>query len=56
MRPRKLGHVNRLTADLEASTRFHVEVLGMEVSDHLGDAGTWLHCNSEHHQMALVAG
>jgi catechol 2,3-dioxygenase-like lactoylglutathione lyase family enzyme len=55
MRPRKLGHVNRLTGDLETSTSFHVEVLGMEVSDHLGDAGTWLHIGPEHHQMALVA-
>ena len=55
LRPRKLGHINRLTADLDASTRFHSDVLGMELADYLGDAGTWLHCNSEHHQMALVA-
>jgi catechol 2,3-dioxygenase-like lactoylglutathione lyase family enzyme len=55
LRPRKIGHINRLTADLEASTRFHVEVLGMAVSDRLGDAGTWLHVGGEHHQMALVA-
>jgi catechol 2,3-dioxygenase-like lactoylglutathione lyase family enzyme len=55
LRPRKLGHINRLTADLDASTRFCVDVLGMEVSDYLGDAGTWLHVGSEHHQMALVA-
>ena len=27
----------------------------MEISDHLGEAGTWLHVNSEHHQLALVA-
>jgi catechol-2,3-dioxygenase len=55
LRPRKLGHINRLTADLAAVTRFHVEALGMEISDHLGDVGTWLHVGSEHHQMALVA-
>ncbi len=54
MRPRKLGHVNRLTADLQASTRFYTEVLGMEIADYLGDAGIWLHVNSEHHQLALV--
>ena len=54
MRPRKLGHVNRLTADLHASTRFYAEVLGMEIADYLGDAGIWLHVNSEHHQLALV--
>jgi catechol 2,3-dioxygenase-like lactoylglutathione lyase family enzyme len=54
MRPRKLGHINRLTADLQASTRFYSEVLGMEIADYLGDAGVWLHVNSEHHQLALV--
>jgi len=55
LRPRKLGHINRLTADLEGSTRFYSEALGMEVSDYLGDAGIWLRCNPEHHQLALVA-
>jgi catechol 2,3-dioxygenase-like lactoylglutathione lyase family enzyme len=54
LRPRKLGHVNRLTGAMEAVTRFHTDVLGMEVSDYLGDAGTWLHTNPEHHQVALV--
>ena len=54
LRPRKLGHINRLTADLAASSRFYTEVLGMEVSDYLGDAGIWFHVNSEHHQLALV--
>ncbi len=55
LRPRKLGHINRLTADLEGTARFYAEVLGMEVSDYLGDAGIWLRCNPEHHQLALVA-
>ena len=55
LRPRKLGHINRLTADLDASARFYSEALGMEVSDYLGDAGIWLRCNPEHHQLALVA-
>jgi len=54
LRPRKLGHINRLTADMAASTRFYRRVLGMEISDYLGDAGTWFHVNAEHHQMALV--
>ncbi len=54
LRPRKLGHINRLTADMPAATAFYTAVLGMEVADHLGDAGTWLHTGPEHHQMALV--
>ncbi len=51
---RKLGHVNCLTADIEAGTRFYTEVLGMGVSDWLGEAGVWFHVNSDHHVMALV--
>ena len=55
LRPRKLGHINRLTAELDAVTQFHTDVLGMEVSDYLDGAGVWLRVNAEHHQMALVA-
>jgi catechol 2,3-dioxygenase-like lactoylglutathione lyase family enzyme len=53
--PRRLGHVNCLTGDLEAGHRFYTEVLGMRLSDRLGEAGVWFHVNSEHHVMALVA-
>ncbi len=52
--PRRLGHVNCLTGDIQAGFRFYTDVLGMGVSDWLGDAGVWLHVNSDHHVMALV--
>ncbi len=52
--PRKLGHVNCLTADIQAGLRFYTEILGMHVSDWLGDTGVWFHVNSDHHVMALV--
>ncbi|HJU47294.1 MAG TPA: VOC family protein [Gaiellaceae bacterium] len=52
--PRKLGHVNCLTSRLAESTRFYTEVLGMKVTDHLGDGGTWFHVGCDHHVMALV--
>ncbi len=52
--PRKLGHVNCLTADIRAGARFYTEVLGMGVSDWLDEAGVWFHVDSEHHVMALV--
>jgi catechol-2,3-dioxygenase len=52
--PRKLGHVNCLTGEIEAGTRFYSEVLGMAVADWLGDAGVWFHVNTDHHVMALV--
>ena len=52
--PRRLGHVNCLTADIRAGFRFYTEVLGMRLSDWLGDAGVWFHVDSDHHVMALV--
>jgi catechol 2,3-dioxygenase-like lactoylglutathione lyase family enzyme len=52
--PRKLGHVNFLTGDLAGLTRFYCDVLGMRVTDRLGDEGTWLHINADHHTVALV--
>ena len=52
--PRKLGHVNCLTGDIQAGFRFYTEVLGMRLSDWLGEAGVWFHINSDHHVMALV--
>jgi catechol 2,3-dioxygenase-like lactoylglutathione lyase family enzyme len=52
--PRKLGHVNFLTGDLDAQIRFYTEALGMKISDRLGDVGAWMRITSEHHVMALV--
>lgn len=52
--PRRLGHVNCLTADVQAGFGFYTEVLGMRLSDWLGDAGVWFHVGSDHHVMALV--
>ena len=52
--PRRLGHVNCLTGDVRANVAFYTDLLGMRVSDWLGEAGVWLHIDSEHHVMALV--
>jgi catechol 2,3-dioxygenase-like lactoylglutathione lyase family enzyme len=52
--PRRLGHVNCLTADIRANAAFYTDVLGMRISDWLGDGGVWFHVNSDHHVMALV--
>jgi catechol-2,3-dioxygenase len=51
---RKLGHVNCLTGDIQAGFRFYTEVLGMRLSDWLGEGGVWFNVNSDHHVMALV--
>ena len=52
--PRKLGHVNSLTGDLVGLTSFYCDVLGMRVTDRLGEEGTWLHLGADHHTVALV--
>ena len=52
--PRKLGHVNFLTGDIDAQVRFYTGALGMRVTDWLGEDGVWLHVNSDHHVMALI--
>lgn len=53
-RPRKLGHVNFLTAKFEEQVDFYTRILGMRISDRLGSEGVWLHINADHHVMALV--
>jgi len=53
-RPRKLGHTNFLTGDLAGQAAFYTEVLGLQVTDRLGDDGIWFHCNADHHVLALV--
>jgi catechol 2,3-dioxygenase-like lactoylglutathione lyase family enzyme len=54
MHPRRLGHVNILAPNLAETTAFYTDVMGMHVSDKLGEAGVWLHVHPEHHQMAIV--
>ncbi|HEY7561843.1 MAG TPA: VOC family protein [Gaiellaceae bacterium] len=53
-RPRKLGHTNFLTGDLAGQTAFYTDVLGMRITDRLGDAGVWFHVNADHHALAFV--
>jgi catechol 2,3-dioxygenase-like lactoylglutathione lyase family enzyme len=52
--PRRLGHVNFLSALLDDGLRFYTEVLGMRVSDRLGSEGVWFHLGTDHHVMALI--
>jgi catechol 2,3-dioxygenase-like lactoylglutathione lyase family enzyme len=52
--PRRLGHVNFLTGALAENLDFYTHVLGMGVTDWLGEDGVWLHVNADHHVMALI--
>lgn len=52
--PRRLGHVNCLTAHMEESCAFYMEALGMKLTDWLGTQGCWFHVGPDHHVMALI--
>lgn len=52
--PRRLGHVNFLTARLTEQVDFYRDALGMQLTDWLGDGAAWLRLGYEHHEMALV--
>ena len=52
--PRKLGHINSLTGGLSEMVVFYCDVLGMRLTDRLGDEGAWLHLGADHHTVALV--
>jgi len=52
--PRKLGHVNYLTGDVQRAVAFYEEVLGFRQTDWIGDEGCWLHVNHDHHALAFL--
>jgi catechol-2,3-dioxygenase len=52
--PRKLGHVNYLTADVARQVDFYTRVLGFEVTDWIGEGAVWLHVNRDHHALAFL--
>ena len=56
-RPRALGHLLKFTTDIDADIRFYVDVLGMKLSDRIGDKlAAFLRCggDSDHHTLALA--
>ena len=53
IRTRKLGHLVLMVRDLEASTRFYTEVLGLTVSDRIADQMVFLRAGEDHHDLAL---
>ncbi len=54
IRPRKLGHIVLMVRDIERSVAFYTEVLGLEVSDWIGDQMCFLRCGADHHDLALA--
>jgi len=56
-RPRKLGHLLKFTTDVNRDVRFYTELLGMKLSDRIGDEDVaFLRCggDSDHHTLALA--
>lgn len=54
--PVKISHVVLHSPDHQALVTFFVDVLGMKVSDWLGDFMCFLRCNSAHHRIAILPG
>jgi catechol 2,3-dioxygenase-like lactoylglutathione lyase family enzyme len=52
--PRKLGHANFLTRDVQRQVQWYTDVLGFEVTDWIGSEGVWLHVNADHHVLAFL--
>lgn len=52
--PRRLGHVNYLTADVKRQYRWYTEILGFKLTDWIGEAGLWLHIDPRHHVLAFL--
>lgn len=52
--PRKFGHVNFLTGDVQRQVRWYTEVLGFQVTDWIGKEGVWLHVDRDHHVLAFL--
>ena len=56
VRPRRLGHVNLTVADAGLSARFFADVLGLRLSEQIGEAFYFLRVGSEHHNLGIRSG
>ncbi len=54
--PLKISHIVLHSPDHKALMQWFVDVLGMKVSDWLGDFMGFLRCNSAHHRIAILPG
>ena len=54
VRPRKLGHAVLGTTDFESTRDFFVSGLGFKISDLINDAGAFLRCSTDHHNVLVL--
>jgi len=52
--PRKLGHVVIGTTDFDATATFFRDGLGLQASDYIKDAGAFLRCSTDHHNVLVL--
>src|SRR5262249_10001241 len=52
--PRKLGHVVLGTTDFAVSKAYYVDGVGFKVSDIVKEAGAFLRCTTDHHNLLLL--
>jgi len=52
--PRKLGHIVIGTTDFDATTAFFRDGLGLRASDYIKDAGAFLRCSTDHHNVLVL--
>jgi catechol 2,3-dioxygenase-like lactoylglutathione lyase family enzyme len=55
-RPRRLGHLLKFSTDIDRDARFYTELLGMRLSDRIGNLALFLrgHGDSDHHTLAIA--
>jgi catechol 2,3-dioxygenase-like lactoylglutathione lyase family enzyme len=56
LRPRRLGHMNIKAPDASATAAFYQEMLGMRLSEQIGDGLYFLRIATEHHNVGLRPG
>ncbi|MFC5032897.1 dioxygenase [Streptomyces sp. So13.3] len=55
VQPRKLGHAVVGTPDFAVTTAFFRDGLGFKTSDLIKDAGAFLRCSTDHHNLMILA-
>jgi catechol 2,3-dioxygenase-like lactoylglutathione lyase family enzyme len=56
LRPRRLGHLNLKAPDPPATAAFYADVLGMKLSEQIGEGLYFLRIATEHHNVGLRGG
>ncbi|MEM7034732.1 MAG: VOC family protein [Chloroflexota bacterium] len=53
VQPRKFQHITFRTPDPQVGAEFYTKILGLRISDWVGEDFVWLRCNPDHHGVAI---